>query len=118
VDNDRNDQDLVSALYVTEGPTALARHGQSGRKGGATVRRVALLVLGLACVVAIAVAAHPAPRDPIYSVDQVYGGLWAHPSAWSGGRCACAASRSARATTEVICGAAPLNDLAIGDAGR
>ncbi len=84
MDNDCNDQDLVSAVYVTEGPTALARHGQSGRKGGATVRRVALLVLGLACVVAIAVAAHPAPRNPIYSVDQVYGGLWAYPSAWVG----------------------------------
>lgn len=40
--------------------------------------------LGLGCAVVIASEARPTPQDPIYSVDQVYTGLWAQPSAWVG----------------------------------
>ena len=57
-----------------------------GRRGFMRLlaRSVAIAALSLGCAVVLAVAAHPTPRDPIYSVDQVYAGLWVHPSAWIG----------------------------------
>lgn len=57
-----------------------------GRRGFMRLlaRSVAIAALSVGCAVVLAVAAHPTPRDPIYSVDQVYAGLWVHPSAWIG----------------------------------
>ena len=47
-------------------------------------RNVVLAALSLGCALVIVVAAHSTPHDPIYSVDQVYAGLWVHPSTWVG----------------------------------